>query len=206
MTAGAAGGSLTAGIDLGTQSVKVTLVDRDGQLAGSGSSPLSSLRHAGAAHEQEPEEWWRAVGEASHRATAGLAGREIAGVAVCSTSDTVLLGDRRGRPLTPAIMYNDGRAAEQARMAQDAGNETWTSPGYEMQPSFGLPKLLWLIRSGRYSIPQTSVRVLHQAHFVCARLAGEPVATDWSHALKTGYDLINERWPASVLESLGVPV
>lgn len=204
VTAVSASGSLTAGIDLGTQSVKVMLVDEDGRLAGSGSSLLTSVRRAGATHEQDPEEWWRAVGEASHKATADLGSREIAGVAVCSTSGTVLLGDQRGRPLTSALMYDDGRAGDEARLVQDAGEETWTSLGYEMQASFGLPKLLWLLRSGTYSVPRTSVKVLHQADVVCSRLAGEPVATDWSHALKTGYDLLSECWPTAVLESLNV--
>lgn len=206
MTTESAKGSLTVGIDLGTQSVKVVLTDRDGRLAGSGSSPLSSVWRGGATHEQDPEEWWRAVGEASRQATANLGDREIAGVAVCSTSGTVLLGDGRGRPLTLALMYDDGRAGNETRLVQEAGEETWTSLGYEMQRSFGLPKLLWLLRSGRYSIPRTSVKVLHQADLVCSRLAGEPVATDWSHALKTGYDLLGECWPTAVLDSLGVPV
>jgi len=47
---------------------------------------------------------------------------------------------------------------------------------------------------------------MHSADFVASRLTGEPVATDWSHALKTGYDLVNERWPDEVLEQLEIPV
>ena len=48
--------------------------------------------------------------------------------------------------------------------------------------------------------------MMHQADFIGSRLAGEPVATDWSHALKTGYDLLNECWPEKVLEQLEIPV
>jgi len=48
-------------------------------------------------------------------------------------------------------------------------------------------------------------RLLHPADFIASRLTGEPVATDWSHALKTGYDLVHERWPVEVLEELEVP-
>jgi sugar (pentulose or hexulose) kinase len=204
VNSGAAGDSLTAGIDLGTQSVKAVLADSAGRVVGSGSSPLTSVRR-GPAHEQDPEEWWQAVGVASRQATAGLGGKKVAGVAVCSTSGTVLLGDRRGRPRTPALMYDDGRAREEARMAQEAGAETWASLGYEMQSSFGLPKLLWLLRSGGRPAHRDCIRVLHQADVISSRLAGEPVNTDWSHALKTGYDLLRERWPSSVLESLGIP-
>lgn len=194
---------LAAGIDLGTQSVRVVLVEEDGRLAASGNASLSSSRSDSARHEQDPEAWWEAVGEASRRATGELEGRrEIAGLAICSTSGTVLLSDGEGLPLTPALMYNDSRAEEEARAAQEAGEEVWTSLGYRMRSSFGMPKLLWLLRSGSAS---GAARLLHPADFIASRLAGEPVVTDWSHALKTGYDLINERWPVEVLEELEVP-
>ena len=37
------------------------------------------------------------------------------------------------------------------------------------------------------------------------RLVGRDVATDLSNALKTGVDLIEERWPYDVFDELGVP-
>lgn len=48
--------------------------------------------------------------------------------------------------------------------------------------------------------------MMHQADFIASRLAGELVETDWSHALKTGWDLVNERWPEEVMERMEVPV
>jgi sugar (pentulose or hexulose) kinase len=196
-------GPLTIGIDLGTQSVRVVLLEEHGMVAASGSAPLSSIRTEGVRHEQDPEAWWEAVGEAAREATGELGDREVSGLAICSTSETFLLADEGGRPLTPALMYNDGRAEEEARLAQDAGEEVWSSLGTRMQRSFALPKLLWVLRSG---LPEVTARFMHQADFVASRLAGEPVATDWSHALKTGYDLVNGRWPEEVLEQLEVPV
>ncbi len=198
-------GSLTVGIDLGTQSARVVLMEEDGKVAASGNSPLTSARDEGVRHEQDPEAWWKAVGEAAREAKGELGDlrdREVSGLAICSTSGTVLLGDEDGGALTPALMYNDGRAEEEAGRAQEAGEAVWASLGTRMQRSFALPKLMWLLRSG-YPEP---ARVMHQADYVASRLAGEPVATDWSHALKTGYDLLNESWPEEVLESLEVPV
>lgn len=194
---------LTAGVDLGTQSVRVTLVEEDGTVAASGTAPLSSNRFDGVLHEQDPEAWWEAVGEASRRAAGAVSGREISGLAICSTSGTILLADAGSRPLTPALMYDDGRAEEEAGLVQEAGEEVWSSLGYRMRRSFALPKLLWLLRTGS---ARGAVRLLHSADFIASRLAGEMVYTDWSHALKTGYDLINERWPVEVLERLEVPV
>jgi D-ribulokinase len=191
------------GIDLGTQSVRVTLLEEDGTVADSGDAPLSSVRVDGIRHEQDPEAWWETVGEAARKVTGDLGNREVEGLAICSTSGTILLADADGRPLTPAIMYNDGRAADEAKVVQSVGEEVWSALGYQMKSSFALPRLLWLLRSGA---GEGASRMLHQADFIGSRLAGEPVATDWSHALKTGYDLVNERWPEKVLERLEIPV
>ncbi len=195
---------MTAGIDLGTQSVRVVLLEKDGQVVASDTAPLHSSRSDGVRHEQDPETWWEAVGMVSRRCSESLSdGGEVGSVAICSTSGTILLADASGKPLTPALMYNDSRATEEAESAQAKGEAVWTSLGYRMRPSFALPKLLWLLRDG--SVTGAS-HLMHSADFVAARLAGKPVGTDWSHALKTGYDLANERWPEEVMESLGVPV
>ena len=46
---------LAIGIDLGTQSVRVVLVEEGGTIAASGTAPLSSIRTEGVRHEQDPE-------------------------------------------------------------------------------------------------------------------------------------------------------
>jgi sugar (pentulose or hexulose) kinase len=203
VSAGNSGAPFTLGIDLGTQSVRVVLVEEDGTVASAASAPLISVRSEEVRHEQDPEEWWEAVGRAASEATGGLDGVEVAGLAICSTSGTTLLADGEGYALTPAIMYNDGRASEEARLAQEAGEEVWDSLGYRISGSYALPRLVWLLGHGR---GEGAVRMMHQADFVASKLAGGPVATDWSHALKTGWDLINERWPEELMERLGVPV
>ncbi|MET7488773.1 FGGY family carbohydrate kinase [Streptomyces sp. NPDC005538] len=170
------------GIDLGTQSVRALLVTADGTVLGAGTAPLTGHRD-GVRHEQDPGEWWQAVCIASRAALAGREppGARIAGLAVCGTSGTVLLTDPQGRPLTPGLMYDDGRAvAEAARVG--------------MQTSWALPKALWLREAyGRG-------RVTHQPDVVTARLTGGVVPTDSSHALKTGYDAEDEEWPPQLAE------
>lgn len=193
--------ALTAGIDLGTQSVRVLIADGEGKVVAAASSPLGSARCGGDRHEQDPEDWWRAFGDAARRATAD-AGGEVGAISICSTSGTILLADARGAPSTPALMYDDGRAVEETDLVQRAGRDLWDELGYGMQRSFALPKLLWLLRAGDGAKDR---RLLHSADFVASRLAGGPVAADWSHALKTGYDLLQHRWPGEVLEEIGVP-
>jgi D-ribulokinase len=66
-----------------------------------------------------------------------------------------------------------------------------------------LAKISWL-QNHEPAIFQRAARFLHQADYVVEQLTGEPAATDYSNALKTGYDLIDERWPAWLDRHLGI--
>lgn len=194
---------LTAGVDIGTQSVRFTLVRADGIIMASGSAPLSSNRIEGSGHEQNPDDWYRALADAIRWTFQTVHPNRLDGVAICSTSGTILLTDSSCRPLGPAVMYDDGRATGESAIVQQAAKEVWARLGYRMTSSFALPRLLWMIQNG---MGGNAARVMHSADFVASRLAGKPVATDWSHALKTGYDLQCDRWPADVMDALGIPV
>jgi sugar (pentulose or hexulose) kinase len=191
--------SVWLGIDVGTQSVRALAATADGRMAGRGASPLHSVR-AGDRHEQDPESWWTATAEAARAALAAAGRVEVRGVAVCATSGTILLTNAAGTPLTAGLMYDDARAAREAAVAQEAGSAVWDRLGVRIQPSWALAKVLWLARD----LPP-GARLCHQPDFVTARLAGTPVPTDSSHALKTGYDLLAETWPHEVFARLGLP-
>ncbi|WP_435129636.1 FGGY-family carbohydrate kinase [Actinacidiphila sp. bgisy144] len=199
------GQDLWVGIDLGTQGVRALVVTGGGQVLGRGSAPLTGHRD-GHRHEQRPSDWWQGVTSAVAGALRTVAPARVRGLAVCATSGTVLLTDPHGEPLTPALMYDDGRASAEARFAQETGAEVWDALGYRIQPSWGLAKLLWLAghqdRGGAAAL--RGARVCHQADFVTSRLVGHPVAADSSHALKTGYDLRRREWPHALHEQLGL--
>ena len=103
-------GNVWIGVDIGTQSVRVLALRDDGVVLGAGSRPLTSRRD-GNRHEQEAAEWWEALCSATREALAATQPRAVRGLCVAATSGTVLLADTSGRPLTPALMYDDGRAA-----------------------------------------------------------------------------------------------
>jgi sugar (pentulose or hexulose) kinase len=189
---------LWVGIDLGTQSVRALAVDGAGETVASARRPLRGTR-SGNRHEQDPGTWWTLTAEAL--AALDLGGREVGAVAVCATSGTVLLTGTDGSPRTPGLMYDDTRAGAFAVAAQEAGEALWSRLGYRMQPAWALPKVLWWRQEGLLG-PQ--VRLAHQPDVVTAALVGHPVASDASHALKTGYNLIEDRWPSDILSTLDI--
>ena len=175
-------GDVWIGIDVGTQSARVFAVTADGRVAGSGRAPLRGRRD-GVRHEQDPRDWWHAVAVASRAALASVEPERVRGVAACATSGTIVLVDRAGEPLTPGLMYDDGRAGAQA-----------TRSG--MSAAWALPKLRWMLDEW----PQVcaGARLAHQADVVTRALTGHDVPSDASHALKTGYDQEREAWPADL--------
>src|ERR1700759_899813 len=132
------------GIDLGTQSVRAIAATSSGEVRSVGRAALTSDRR-GERHEQDPRAWWDAVGKACREMTSGLnTANRVRALAVCGTSGTVLLVDTNGEPLTTAIMYDDGRAAEEAERANTLGPSLWTRLGYgNTQKVWGLPKWMW---------------------------------------------------------------
>jgi sugar (pentulose or hexulose) kinase len=183
------------GLDLGTQSVRAVLADAKGHVLARATRPLTSHRD-GIRHEQDPRTWLSAVDAVLDE----VGTTALDGIAICSTSGTFLLTDRAGRPVTPALMYDDARAAARRDHIVDADPDRWAT---SMQPTWALPKILDLVADGH---DLADHRVVHSADFVAAHLVGHPVATDTSHALKTGYDLLAETWPAEAFDKLGLPL
>jgi sugar (pentulose or hexulose) kinase len=183
------------GLDLGTQSVRAVLADAKGHVLARATRPLTSHRD-GIRHEQDPQTWLSAVDAVLDE----VGTTALDGIAICSTSGTFLLTDRAGRPVTPALMYDDARAAARRDHIVDADPDRWAT---SMQPTWALPKILDLVADGH---DLADHRVVHSADYVAAHLVGHPVATDTSHALKTGYDLLAETWPTKAFDKLGLPL
>jgi D-ribulokinase len=62
---------------------------------------------------------------------------------------------------------------------------------------------MWMLDCHRDLVP--NARLAHGCDFINLRLTGAEVATDWSHALKSGYDLVEGSWPHALLDRLDVP-
>ncbi|MBN1217588.1 MAG: hypothetical protein JXM69_01565 [Anaerolineae bacterium] len=64
---------------------------------------------------------------------------------------------------------------------------------------------MWL-RQHEPQIFAAAHRFIHAADFVVGRLSSEYSTTDFSNALKTGYDVQHDCWPAFIETELGIPL
>ncbi len=141
--------------------------------------------------------WWSALAENLDRLADRVPLAGIRAITVDGTSSTLLGCSASGRPLAPALMYNDARALTAAQQVARVAPPDCAAHG----PSASLAKLLWLLQSpaGR----QTR-HFLHQADWLLGRLSGHYGQTDENNALKLGYDVINRCWP-EWLAQLDIP-
>jgi len=178
---------LVAGIDVGTQGARVVVLDLGGKLlARAGEALPPPPATAANIAEQDPEAWWGAVCRCLRRVLVQIDATRLRGLAVSSTSGTLVLTDESGRPLRPALMYNDARATAEALEIDTATSD------HRARPTDPLAKLLWL-RRHEPKIFAAARRIVHAGDFIAARLTGE-WRTDWSQALKSGYDPADLRW------------
>jgi sugar (pentulose or hexulose) kinase len=194
---------LWVGVDIGTQSARVGIFGHDGRARARASHRLAEVR-SGSRHTQDPHDWISATLGALAAALTELPGperRAIAGLAICSTSGTFAVNHEGA--WSEGLMYDDARATDLVDLVRDADSAHWGRGGVPAGGSWALAKFRWLAENGGFAAGD---RIAHQADVVAESLAGGPVATDWSHALKSGYDVLGLAWPAAGFDALGVPL
>jgi len=100
-------------IDLGTGGPKVALVGADGTTAAWSSRPVTTGFGSGGGAEQDPNEMWNAIVEATRATLAATRVRPpIVAVAVTSQYMSVVPVASDGRPTGPCVLWMDTRGAE----------------------------------------------------------------------------------------------
>ena len=200
---------LFMGIDVGTQGVRCVVADAAGNVLAAKSVAFAKLNiatHEGW-YEQSPSDWKNAAEESVRACTemlgkAGISAERIRAISVDGTSGTIVPLDSEFEPLCNGIMYNDPRAKEEAAIVHAAMGAHEKKHGLKFGASFSLPRVMWVLRQ-RPEIYEKTRIFAHQADYVTGLLCGEFCVSDYSNALKTGYDLLSDRWPDEVT-ALGI--
>ncbi len=194
---------LYMGIDVGTQGVRCVIADEKGTVAAAKSVAFAKLNIAEEGlYEQSPADWRAAAEEAISACTArlkqdGISPDHIRAISIDGTSGTIVPLDKDNQPLTNGLMYNDPRAKAEAAAVHAAMDKHERKLGLKFGASFSLPRVLWF-RQQRPEIYEKTRTFAHQADYITGLLCGEYRVSDYSNALKTGYDLIDHRWPEEI--------
>ncbi len=193
------------GIDIGTSAVKIVLVDEAQRAVASVEEALHPRQPRPSWSEDDAETWWAAVSTGLDRLAAEereSMGR-VRGIGLSGQMHGALLLDGEDRPLRPAILWNDGRAAAEAEALAALGPELQRVMGVRPMPGFTGPKVLWL-RRHEPEVLAHARHLLLPKDYVGLRLTGEHV-TDVSDAAGTWLlDQAARDWSPAAIEACGV--
>lgn len=194
------------GIDGGTESLRAHVFDAAGRDAGGAASAYPTAFPAPGRAEQDPREWWRALGEAVRGAvqTAGIDARDVAALAIDTTSATVVVADAAWAPLRPALLWMDVRAADEAEAVLRTGDSALQLNGAgrgPVSPEWMIPKALWLKRHER-ALYDRAATICEYQDYLIARLTGRKAASLCTASIRWHYRNRDGGWPERLLSTL----
>jgi len=192
-------GSMALGIDLGTGSVKTSLVDRSGRVVDRSSA---RYRRGPAPGEADPLAWWAAV-VSSVQALGATGGDDIAAIGLSGQMHGIVLVDHELQPVRPAITWMDLRSLAVLDDFEKLAAPYSAELANPTLPGFAALTLLWLREREPVSLARTAF-VLSPKDWLGLRLTGA-VATDPTDASATLlWDIPGGTWHAAVVRELGV--
>ena len=137
------------GIDLGTSSIKLLLVDETGQIWHTVTREYPLLFPQPGWSEQEPAHWWQAVREGIPALLQGFDAAKVAGIGAGGQMHGLVALDEADQVIRPAILWNDGRTFWEVEYLNDTiGRERLSALTANIAfAGFTAPKLLWMRRN-----------------------------------------------------------
>ena len=197
-------------IDQGTTGTTVVAVGEDGRPRGKGYREITQHFPRPGWVEHDPEEIWQSVLGATDDAldAAGAAAPNVRAVGITNQRETLVIWNRRdGRPLHPAIVWQDRRTAADCDRLREAGEEERVRrvTGLVIDPYFTATKLHWAMDNVEGARQAAAGTV--DSWLVFRLSAGRVHATDASNASRTLLlDIGTGGWSEDMADLFGVPL
>lgn len=193
------------GIDLGTSSVKLLLMEESGRITNivSKEYPLY-FPHPGWS-EQDPEDWFAQTMEGLKDLTADINKSQVAGISFGGQMHGLVTLDEKDQVIRPAILWNDGRSAEETEylntvIGKDVLSQYTANIAFA---GFTAPKILWMKKNEPEKFEKVK-KIMLPKDYLAYRLSGA-FCTDVSDA--SGMlllDVKNRCWSEKMLDICGI--
>ncbi|WP_282801395.1 xylulokinase [Secundilactobacillus kimchicus] len=196
------------GVDLGTSAVKVSAMNKDGEIVAQQSFdyPLSQP-HPGYS-EQNPEDWVSGTTVAIVRLILDdqIKPEEIEGISFSGQMHGLVLLDENRQVLRPAILWNDTRTTKQRHEIEaQLGDKFVEITKNQPLEGFTLPKMLW-VKENEPEIWAQAKTFLLPKDYVRYRMTGK-LAMDYSDATGTVLlDVKAGQWSQEICDALDIPM
>ena len=197
------------GIDIGSSSVKVSLLDiASGACVASSTNPqqempIDAVKSGWA--EQDPEMWWKYVVEGIQKIAADHPMSEVVSIGITYQMHGLVVLDKAHKPLRKAIIWCDSRAVEIGAEALEAIGRVFclehalNSPG-----NFTASKLAWVKRNEPEIFAEADQFIL-PGDYIAYRLSGRVSTSVSGLSEQILWDFKEERRADFVADHYGIP-
>ena len=196
---------LYIGVDLGTSSVKLLLMDETGDIKAVVSREYPLYFPKPGWSEQKPEDWYSNLVDGIHELMKGQDASLVEGISFGGQMHGLVILDENDNVLRPAILWNDGRTqAECDYLNNEIGREKISAYTANMAlTGFTAPKLLW-VKKNEPEIFDKIAKIMLPKDYLAYMLSGVH-CTDVSDA--SGmllFDVQNKCWSQEMIDIVGI--
>lgn len=172
------------GLDIGSSSVKASLVDSEtGQSVASANSPSEEMpmiaKRAGWA-EQDPEMWWEHVIKSTKACLqkSGINANEVTAIGISYQMHGLVVVGKDHKPLRPSIIWCDSRAVEIGDKAfNDLRHDFCLTHFLNSPGNFTASKLKW-VKDNEPDLYAKAHKIMLPGDYIALKLTGEINTTD----------------------------
>ena len=198
-------------IDEGTTSTRAMLFEADGTCLGSAQRPLTQHYPAPGLVEHDGEEIWTLTLACAQEMVAQAGGAsQIAGIGITNQRETIVFWDKAtGKPLAPAIVWQDRRTADKCQALKEQGQEAivQAKTGLLLDPYFSGSKIGWALSNWpalKAAGDRLAVGTIES--YLVYRLTGGAHISDATNASRTALmGLGSAGWDDGLCDLFGVP-
>ncbi len=195
------------GIDSSTTATKALLMDEEGQIISVASSEYTFQVPHPLWSEQEAGLWWNATIKSIQKVLqeSGVDGEAVKGIGLTGQMHGLVLLDKNGEVLRPAILWNDQRTGAQCdEIRSRLGKEKLIDiTGNDALTGFTAPKILW-VQEEEPEIYAKIAKILLPKDYVRYRLTGEYAIDRAGGAGTLLFDIRKRTWSEEVVKALGI--
>ncbi|HEX4029024.1 MAG TPA: glycerol kinase GlpK [Terracidiphilus sp.] len=202
-------------LDQGTTSSRAILFNQDGAIAATAQHEFEQFYPQQGWVEHDPMEILTSQMSCAVEVMGAIGARprDIAGIGITNQRETVIVWDRAtGKPIHPAIVWQDRRTAAQCKALEEGGAaETVSSKtGLVLDPYFSATKVKWILdnvdgaraRAERGELAFGTV----DSWLIWHLTSGHRHVTDYTNASRTLlFNIVTGEWDDELLDLFGVP-
>ncbi len=193
---------LYIGADLGTSSLKLSLVNRNGEIVKTVSKSYELFYPQVGWSEQNPEHWWLAFVEGIRELVADIDAASVCGLGIAGQMHGLVILDENDNVIRNAILWNDGRTDKETAWLNTV-KELADYTGNIAFAGFTAPKILWVKENEPENFNKIS-KIMLPKDYINYVLTGVH-CTDYSDA--SGMlllDVKNKCWSKEMLKICGI--